>query len=55
MIRTQHNSLCTLTEEWFGDSLGEIKQDSLKKTKLNFSVIAIKINNLHLTSFFFPS
>ena len=44
MTKTQHNSLYTLTKEWFGDNLWKIKQDSLKKTKWNFSVIAVSKN-----------
>ena len=35
----KHNRLYTLTKEWFGDSLCKIKEGSLKKAKLNFSVI----------------
>ena len=44
MIKTQHNCLYTLTKEWFGDSLWKIKQGSAKKTKLNFSVVAVSRN-----------
>ena len=47
MIKTQQNNLYTLNKEWFGYSIGKIKQGSLKKTKLNFSVIVVKeIKNL---------
>ena len=44
----QHNSLYTLSKEWFGDSVWKIKQGLLKKTKLNLSVIVVSKN---LTSF----
>ena len=42
MIKMQHKSLYTLTKEWFGDKIWKIKQGSLKKTKLNFSVIVVR-------------
>ena len=52
MKKMQLHSLYTLAKEWFGDSPWKIKQDSAKKTKLNFSVIAVrKINNPHLIFF----
>ena len=35
MIKMQHNSLYTLTEEWFDDSIWKIKQESLKQANLN--------------------
>ena len=41
MVKAQHNSLSTLTKEWFSDSLWKLKQGSLKKRKLNFSVIVV--------------
>ena len=31
-------------KEWFGDSLSNINHQSLKKTKLNFSVIVVSEN-----------
>ena len=42
MIKMQHNSLNTLTEEWFHSSLWKIKQAWLKKTKLNSSVTVVR-------------
>ena len=48
MIKTQHNSLFTLTKRWFGDSILKIKQGSLKKTKLNFQLLLqLKISSPH--------
>ena len=47
-MKMQDNSLCTLTKERFGDSIQKIKQGSMKKKKLNFSVIVVSKN---LTSF----
>ena len=41
MIKMKHNSWYTLTKEWLGDTIWKIKQSSLKKTKLDFSLIAI--------------
>ena len=40
----QHNSLYKLTKEWLGDKRLKIKQGSLKKTKLDVSVIAVSKN-----------
>ena len=48
MIKMKHNSWYTLTKEWLGDTIWKIKQSSLKKTKLDFSLIVISKN---LTSF----
>ena len=53
MIKTQHNSLHKPNKEWFGDSLWKIKQASLKKTKLNVSVIFVIKNKQSLFAFIF--
>ena len=37
IIKTQYDSLYTLTKQWFGDILWKIKSESLKTTKLNLS------------------
>ena len=48
----QHVSLNMLTKEWFDDSLWNIKQGSLKRTKLNFRVTVLSENKQSwLTSF----
>ena len=43
-MKMQHSSPYTLTIELFDDILGKIKEDSLKKTKLNSSVIVLSEN-----------
>ena len=42
MVKMQHNSLNTLTEDWFHSSLWKIKQAWLKKTKINSSVTVVR-------------
>ena len=52
IIKMQHVSLNMLTKEWFDDSLWNIKQGSLKRTKLNFRVTVLSENKQSwLTSF----
>lgn len=47
IIKIQHNSFFNsiLTTEWFGESSWQVMEGSLKKTKLNFSVIAVSERN----------
>ena len=47
IIKIQHNSFFNsiLTTEWFGESSWQFMEGSLKKTKLNFSVIAVSERN----------
>ena len=40
----QHVSFNMLTKEWFDDSLWNIKQGCLKRTKLNFRVTVLSEN-----------
>ena len=47
----EYSSLYTLTKESFDDTLQNIKQGSLKKTKLNFSVIVASENQQSLFVF----
>ena len=42
--KTQLNSFYTLTKECFGGSLSEIKEGSLRETKLNFSAVSVSKN-----------
>ena len=44
IMKMQHDSLYKLTKEWLGDKRLKIKQGSLKKTKLDVSVIAVSKN-----------
>ena len=44
IMKMQPNSLYKLTKEWLGDKRLKIKQGSLKKTKLDVSVIAVSKN-----------
>ena len=47
IIKIQHNSFfdSTLTTEWFRESSWQFMEGSLKKTKLNFWVIAVSERN----------
>ena len=47
IIKIQHNSFFNsiLTTEWFGESSWQFMEGSLKKTKLNFWVIAVSERN----------
>ena len=53
IIKMRHNSLYTLTIDWFGESISKINQVSLKQAKSNLLLIVVSkvLTNLAINKF----